>query len=101
MEADEVSGTVAGVINKRLVYSPFRKMVVVLKDILLNRFRMGTNFTFKHTPVRLVLVISLLVGMITGAFGQSRTVRSEEHTSELQSREKLVCRLLLEKKKPS
>src|SRR5690606_41554037 len=27
------------------------------------------------------------------------TVRSEEHTSELQSRENLVCRLLLEKKK--
>src|SRR5207302_2684877 len=27
--------------------------------------------------------------------------RSEEHTSELQSREKLVCRLLLEKKKIS
>src|SRR5690606_41847079 len=28
-----------------------------------------------------------------------RWPRSEEHTSELQSREKLVCRLLLEKKK--
>src|SRR5690606_39570738 len=28
-------------------------------------------------------------------------VRSEEHTSELQSREKLVCRLMLEKKKNS
>src|SRR5690606_41910821 len=28
-----------------------------------------------------------------------RLVRSEEHTSELQSRENLVCRLLLEKKK--
>src|SRR5690606_40126642 len=27
------------------------------------------------------------------------TIRSEEHTSELQSRENLVCRLLLEKKK--
>src|SRR5690606_40027539 len=27
------------------------------------------------------------------------TGRSEEHTSELQSREKVVCRLLLEKKK--
>src|SRR5690606_41557404 len=26
--------------------------------------------------------------------------RSEEHTSELQSRENIVCRLLLEKKKP-
>src|SRR5690606_41665157 len=28
----------------------------------------------------------------------TRAVRSEEHTSELQSRENLVCRLLLEKK---
>src|SRR5690606_40798060 len=30
---------------------------------------------------------------------EGRGVRSEEHTSELQSRENLVCRLLLEKKK--
>src|SRR5690606_39465583 len=29
----------------------------------------------------------------------ARAPRSEEHTSELQSRENLVCRLLLEKKK--
>src|SRR5690606_41412300 len=29
----------------------------------------------------------------------SQRVRSEEHTSELQSRENLVCRLLLEQKK--
>src|SRR5260221_6812099 len=33
-----------------------------------------------------------------GSFGTS-TVRSEEHTSELQSHSDLVCRLLLEKKK--
>src|SRR3712207_8125184 len=32
-------------------------------------------------------------------FGNSRFDRSEEHTSELQSRQYLVCRLLLEKKK--
>src|SRR3712207_6989530 len=31
--------------------------------------------------------------------GQSMLPRSEEHTSELQSRQYLVCRLLLEKKK--
>src|SRR5690606_40480878 len=31
--------------------------------------------------------------------GFMRLPRSEEHTSELQSRENLVCRLLLEKKK--
>src|SRR5690606_40419013 len=30
---------------------------------------------------------------------ETREHRSEEHTSELQSRENLVCRLLLEKKK--
>src|SRR2546421_9176207 len=30
---------------------------------------------------------------------RSRSTRSEEHTSELQSRSDLVCRLLLEKKK--
>src|SRR5690606_41633928 len=30
---------------------------------------------------------------------RQRGLRSEEHTSELQSRENLVCRLLLEKKK--
>src|SRR2546429_4260648 len=30
---------------------------------------------------------------------EARTARSEEHTSELQSRLHLVCRLLLEKKK--
>src|SRR3712207_8720959 len=30
--------------------------------------------------------------------GRSSTARSEEHTSELQSRQYLVCRLLLEKK---
>src|SRR5690606_41840133 len=34
---------------------------------------------------------------VTGA-GHARQQRSEEHTSELQSRENLVCRLLLEKK---
>src|SRR5207302_3428142 len=32
------------------------------------------------------------------AFGPVPHTRSEEHTSELQSRENLVCRLLLEKK---
>src|SRR5690606_41505624 len=34
-----------------------------------------------------------------GAVLAGQHLRSEEHTSELQSRENLVCRLLLEKKK--
>src|SRR3712207_8704632 len=35
----------------------------------------------------------------SGGAGGRRRARSEEHTSELQSRQYLVCRLLLEKKK--
>src|SRR3712207_8066866 len=35
----------------------------------------------------------------SGVFLREITSRSEEHTSELQSRQYLVCRLLLEKKK--
>src|SRR6478752_10752345 len=36
-----------------------------------------------------------------GRRAEQPDVRSEEHTSELQSRLHLVCRLLLEKKKPN
>src|SRR5438045_5003712 len=44
--------------------------------------------------------IGVVVGA-TGTIGQAviRRLRSEEHTSELQSLRHLVCRLLLEKKK--
>src|SRR3712207_7823933 len=35
----------------------------------------------------------------SAAIGPNGKLRSEEHTSELQSRQYLVCRLLLEKKK--
>src|SRR3712207_8858931 len=35
---------------------------------------------------------------VADKFSLVRSVRSEEHTSELQSRQYLVCRLLLEKK---
>src|SRR5690349_23649539 len=38
-------------------------------------------------------------GCRTGYRRRSRSGRSEEHTSELQSRRDFVCRLLLEKKK--
>src|SRR3712207_7273872 len=41
----------------------------------------------------------VLDGRLARAVGKHHAARSEEHTSELQSRQYLVCRLLLEKKK--
>src|SRR3712207_6873765 len=43
----------------------------------------------------LLLILVLVFATLTGIVMR----RSEEHTSELQSRQYLVCRLLLEKKK--
>src|SRR5690606_40010126 len=45
-----------------------------------------------------VITIEAASGLFAGKTNVS-SHRSEEHTSELQSRENLVCRLLLEKKK--
>src|SRR3712207_8156063 len=45
-------------------------------------------------------VLDQLLAAVVGRVGLARDdQRSEEHTSELQSRQYLVCRLLLEKKK--
>src|SRR5690606_41374486 len=51
--------------------------------------------------VLLILGASNAVNLTDGLDGLAAgsAARSEEHTSELQSRENLVCRLLLEKKK--
>src|SRR3712207_7229251 len=43
--------------------------------------------------------VALLLWQAPLPTGNAADMRSEEHTSELQSRQYLVCRLLLEKKK--
>src|SRR5690554_7580925 len=74
-----------------------------------------TQYSNKETSMRLVLLAMPMVSakflMASGVYplrlipemvlilGSSQPIRSEEHTSELQSRPHLVCRLLLEKKK--
>src|SRR2546426_8220569 len=50
------------------------------------------------SPNERVLMIGLAGLLLTSASG-AKLMRSEEHTSELQSPCNLVCRLLLEKKK--
>src|SRR3712207_8048979 len=75
--------------------------------------RMGVARTFQNLGlfVNLSVIDNLMLGrhhlmstgFLSGALWWGRAkreeIRSEEHTSELQSRQYLVCRLLLEKKK--
>src|SRR2546428_6042311 len=63
-------------------------------------FRSRTHMGERREQPRELLVVVHRVGLVQLERGaQSDRLRSEEHTSELQSRSDLVCRLLLEKKK--
>src|SRR5437773_9662469 len=58
----------------------------------------------QHHVCRLEIAVDHLLAVrviqrVAQLLNQRRKVRSEEHTSELQSHHDLVCRLLLEKKK--
>src|SRR5690606_40266038 len=59
---------------------------------LLNQLCIAVGLEVCQVVVFYHAVYSFCVRIFVGCF------RSEEHTSELQSRENLVCRLLLEKK---
>src|SRR5690606_39950285 len=54
--------------------------------------------TCSRSLLRRFLTAALLLHTKTNAYAFETPWRSEEHTSELQSREKRVCRLLHEKK---
>src|SRR3712207_1598218 len=85
---------------KPLPYSPalaasilaFNANIDVLEVMLLMP---STIFFMSFTTV----LISFILSLITSPLRDNSWFRSEEHTSELQSRQYLVCRLLLEKKK--
>src|SRR5205814_5396471 len=54
---------------------------------------------FRSTAAFAVYGASLITLYVSSTLYHSLPIRSEEHTSELQSLRHLVCRLLLEKKK--
>src|SRR2546427_3160038 len=86
--------------------SPLRIPAASRLDLMIRRSSMLS------APVRLTALLLVLVIAATGCHRGAKKgdrpdegtprwqpVRSEEHTSELQSQSNLVCRLLLEKKK--
>src|SRR2546430_2829686 len=66
--------------------------VLVVCHMVFVRYALGQNTIWQTDLTTYCLVAATFIG--------SPFVRSEEHTSELQSQSNLVCRLLLEKKKP-
>src|SRR3712207_7297689 len=67
-----------------------------LVEILSRTFFVGR---VSFVPARSMGVGLVVTAVVAGFAAPVWGARSEEHTSELQSRQYLVCRLLLEKKK--
>src|SRR5690606_41872883 len=68
-----------------LIAGPLLLLIGFIPQIIVGFQALGTVFAAVTGPVG--LTIAAIVGVIAA-------LRSEEHTSELQSRENLVCRLL-------
>src|SRR3712207_8993127 len=77
----------------------FRSLLVVLHDDLRARGERGLDPRLAREPALARVARQQASGEHDVRVGGVRARRSEEHTSELQSRQYLVCRLLLEKKK--
>src|SRR5690625_6161085 len=70
--------------------------------VLMGLIQLGVGFLKLGKFIRLVphpVVYGFVNGLAIVIFMSQLNERSEEHTSELQSRGQIVCRLLLEKKK--
>src|SRR3712207_7817198 len=74
-----------------------------IRRLLVVRSRFQHYAILEQTEIEaafeLALALRLQVRVRCGITRRKTRSRSEEHTSELQSRQYLVCRLLLEKKK--
>ena len=88
---------------------PMKDLAALFRDAGCDRVQtyiQSGNVVFQATPALASCIPALIAKAISESFGYrvpvvTRTAdeRSEEHTSELQSPDHLVCRLLLEKKK--
>src|SRR3712207_6893923 len=84
-----------------MIRRPPRSTLFPYTTLFRSRLRRGDRISH-HDAVRIAkdgrrIDISVSISPVTDAAGRI-VGRSEEHTSELQSRQYLVCRLLLEQK---
>src|SRR5438445_2012894 len=82
---------------------PAKTTLPVLANVLLEATKQGIRLSGTDLDIAVSTMVPAEVdveGAVTLPAKKLVDIRSEEHTSELQSRQYLVCRLLLEKKKP-
>src|SRR5258708_19104664 len=87
-----------------MIRRPPRSTLFPYTTLFRSRFPLGSPRSIRITEVHmsrtLGVALAWIVAVVTPAFAEEPPRRrSEEHTSELQSPDHLVCRLLLEKKK--
>src|SRR5687768_17674058 len=92
-----------------MVRRPPRSTLFPYTTLFRSAVGLAASGRFANPQARVVLALVPVVGVFLALRAATWlvtcnlltvAVRSEEHTSELQSRLHLVCRLLLEKKKP-
>src|SRR5690349_18114986 len=93
---DQVAATVFGTV-RRVVRDPAQSEEVT-QDVLLEVWRNAAKFDpGRGSATAWVMTLAHRRAVDRVRSVQKESERSEEHTSELQSRRDLVCRLLLEK----
>src|SRR5688572_30881002 len=77
----------------------FRSESILRAVVVASLVLVGALFIWSPTANDLPRSVAVMDLLLTAALIGGVRLRSEEHTSELQSQSNLVCRLLLEKKK--
>src|SRR2546427_7622911 len=82
-----------------MIRRPPRSTLFPYTTLFRSRFTSGRWVELRVPPAEAGVIVWLPLTLGCAALGPLAALRSEEHTSELQSQSNLVCRLLLEKKK--
>src|SRR3712207_8761049 len=78
---------------------PYTTLFRSMEAIMAKKIKPGDVIVIRYEGPRGGPGMQEMLAPTSALIGQGLGERSEEHTSELQSRQYLVCRLLLEKKK--